>query len=65
MWAVADNSNHCLYIFDCEDQLVRKFGSNGALSGNGHFNGPRGITFCGDNHLYVADCENHRINFTM
>ena len=26
MWAVADWSNHCVYVFDGHDQLVRKFG---------------------------------------
>ena len=59
LWAVADYSNHCVYIFDGEDQLVRKFGSNG--SGNGQLNRPKGVAFGNDNHLYVADCMNHRI----
>ena len=27
MWAVSDHFNHCVYIFDSQDQLVRKFGS--------------------------------------
>ena len=35
LWAVADHSNHCVYIFDDKDQLVRKFGSNG--NNNGQF----------------------------
>ena len=26
MWAVADHSNHCVYIFDSQDQVVTKFG---------------------------------------
>ena len=30
LWAVADYSNHRVYIFDDKDQLVRKFGSNGS-----------------------------------
>ena len=64
MWAVADLSNHCVYIFDGEDQLVRKFGSYG--SGNGQFNHPAGVAFDNDNHLYVADYWNHRIQkFTV
>ena len=29
MWAVADYSNHCVCIFDGEDQSVSKFGSKG------------------------------------
>ena len=57
LWAVADNSNHCVYIFDDKDQLVRKFGSNG--SNNGQFSGPRGVAFDSHNHLYVTD--NHRV----
>ena len=64
MWAVADLSNHCMYIFDGENQLVKKFGSSG--SGNGQFNSPEGVAFDGDNHLYVADYRNHRIQkFTI
>ena len=59
MWAVADNSNHCLYMFDGEDQLVRKFGSHG--SGNSQFSCPQGVAFDSNNHLYVADCQNHRV----
>ena len=33
MWAVTDDTKHCVWIFDREDQLVRKFGSLG--TGNG------------------------------
>ena len=54
LWAVADNSNRCVYIFDDKDQLVRKFGNY-----NDQFHAPRGIAFDNRNHLYVAD--NHRI----
>ena len=53
MWAVADNSKHCVHIVDGEDQLVRRFGSRG--SGTGHFNYPEGVAFDSDNHLYVVD----------
>ena len=59
MWAVTDSSNHCVWIFDREDQLVRKFGSNGA--GNGQFNGPLGVAFDDNNHLYVTDHRNLRV----
>ena len=59
LWAVADYSNHCVYIFDDEDQLVRKFGSNG--SNNGQFRDPRGVAFDSHNHLYVVDYGNHRV----
>ena len=59
MWTVADYSNHCVYIFDGDDQLVRKFGSYG--SGNGQFGHPTAVAFDNDNRLYVADCWNHRV----
>ena len=64
MWAVADLSNHCVYIFDGEDQLVRKIGSYG--SGNGQFSGPIGVAFDSEDHLYVVDINNHRVQkFTI
>ena len=59
MWAVADASNHCVCIFDSEDQLVRKIGSKG--SAIGQLNWPEGVTFDSDDHLYVVDHENHRV----
>ena len=58
LWAVADYSNHCVYIFDDKDQLVRKFGSNG--SNNGQFSHPHGVAFDSHNHLYVVD-QNYRV----
>ena len=64
MWAVADYSKHSVYIFDGDDQLVRKFGSYG--SGSGQFRSPTGIAFDSDDHLYVADNSNHRVQkFTI
>ena len=59
MWAVADYSNHCVYVFDGQDQLIRKFGNKG--TDNGQFNNPEGVAFDNDNHLYVADSWNHRV----
>ena len=59
LWAVVDNSNHCVYIFDDKDQLVKKFGSNG--SNNGQFSYPIGVAFDSHNHLYVVDNNNHRV----
>ena len=58
MWAVADYFSHCVYLFDGEDQLVRKFGSKG--SNGGQFSNPAGVAF-DDDHLYVADHNNHRV----
>ena len=59
IWAVADSTNNCVYIFDGEDQLVRKIGSCG--SGNGQFQCPQGVAFDSDDHLYVVDFNNHRV----
>ena len=59
MWAVADYSKHCVYIFDGQDQLIRKVGSYG--NGNGQLNRPEGVAFDSNNHLYVADYDNNRI----
>ena len=55
-WAVVDWSNHCVYIFNTQDQLVRKIGSHGDGA-----NAPRGVSFDGHNFLYVADSYNHRV----
>ena len=59
MWAVTDDTNHCVWIFDGEDQLVRKFGSQG--TGIGKFNRPLGVAFDVNNHLYVTDYGNSRV----
>ena len=64
MWAVADCTNHCIYIFDGEDRLVRKIGSKGC--GNGQLHYPTEVTIDHDNHMYVADNCNHRVQkFTI
>ena len=59
IWAVTDDTNHCVRIFDREDHLVRKFGSKG--TSNGKFNGPYGVAFDANNHLYVTNFNNHRV----
>ena len=59
LWAVADSTNRCVYIFDDKDQLVRKFGSYG--SNNGQLSSSCGVAFDSDNHLYVVDDCNHRV----
>ena len=64
MWAVADCTNNCVYVFDNEDQLVRDFGCKG--SSISQFRHPEGVAFDSDDHLYVADCGNHRVQkFTI
>ena len=57
LWAVGDHANHCIHLFGNKD--LRKFGSNG--SNNGQFVNPLGVVFDKHDHLYVADCSNHRI----
>ena len=54
MYAVVDYSHNCVWIFDRQDQLVRKFGSTG--TGNGQFSSPYGVAFDDNNYLYVTDC---------
>ena len=62
MWAVSDWSNHCVYIFNDKDQLVKKFGTQGLA--DGHLNRPKGIAFDQENCLYVTD--SHRVQkFTI
>ena len=59
IWAVTDDTNHCVWIFDSQDQLVRKFGTYG--TGNDEFNSPYGIAFDANNNLYVTDHIIHRV----
>ena len=59
MWAVADSTKHCVYIFDEQDQLIRTVGNHG--SGNGQLNRPEGVTYDSNNYLYVADYSNNRV----
>ena len=59
VWAVVDCINHCVYVFDGQDKLVRKVGSSG--SNNSQFSDPCGVSFDNDNHLYVADGNNNRV----
>jgi len=58
LWAVADNTNHCVHLFDSlhDNKLVKTIGS-----GTEQFNSPEGVAFDDENYLYVADCLNHRV----
>ena len=53
MWAVADNTKHCVYVFDEQDQLIRKIGSRGNNSDK--FQYPKGVAFDHNNCLYVTE----------
>ena len=59
MWAATDESNHCVWIYNRENQLLRKFGRQGYRCGE--FDRPVGIVFDADYHLYVTDIDNHRV----
>ncbi|XP_065889264.1 E3 ubiquitin-protein ligase TRIM71-like [Dysidea avara] len=59
MWVVADYSNHCVYIFNGQDELVKKFGSNGSSSGQ--FSSPIGVAFDSDNYFYIVEYSNRRV----
>ena len=58
-WAVSDNTNNCVYIFDQQDRLVKRFGCWGHA--NGLFYNPCGLSFDDENCLYVVDGNNHRV----
>ena len=51
-------SDNSIHVFDQAGQQRRTIGSSG--SGDGQFRGPRGLFIMGD-VMYVADCDNHRI----
>ena len=59
LWAVADRTKNCVSIYDGQDQLIERFGSQG--EGEGQFQYPCGIAFDDDNALYVTDSHNHRV----
>ena len=56
-WAVSDWSNHCVYIFNDKDQLIKKFGAQGLA--DGQLDRPKGMTFDQENCLFVSD--SHRV----
>ena len=58
-WAVTDSSHYCVYIFDAEDQLVKRFGTKG--TNNGQFNFPITVAFENTDHLFVCDTCNERV----
>ena len=59
MWAVADWSKNCVHIFDNQDKLVKRVGSQG--DGSGQFVCPFDVAFDENNELYVTDSCNHRV----
>ena len=58
-WAITDYSTSFVYIYDSKDELVKMIGSPGMK--NDQFECPFGIAFDDNNHLYVVDSGNSRI----
>ena len=46
-------------IINDQDQLLMRFGDQS--KNRGHFDHPNGVTFDDGDHLYVANCSNHRV----
>ena len=59
MWAVVDFMKHCVYVYDSQDRLFKKFGGRG--SNSGRFIHPCGVAFDSTNELYITDRNNHRV----
>ena len=59
---VADNSNHCIQIFDEKGTFLRVFGSQG--KDDGQFSNPRGVVVDQQGNYVVADYSNCRIQFS-
>ena len=55
---VSDAYKHCLYKFNKNGDLIKKFGKKGESIGE--FNFPQGMVVAGD-QLFVCDRKNHRI----
>ena len=47
---IANSSNHCVHVFDGQDQLLKRRGRN-----NCQFKNPCGVTLDSDSKLYVTD----------
>lgn len=56
---VVDNGHHCIHIFDRNRKFIRSFGSHG--NGHGQLRSPNGMTIDLHNQIYVANCDNDRI----
>jgi len=59
VWAVGDDSNHCVWMFDRQDQLIRKIGCEG--NSNGQVSRPLGVAFDCDGHLYITEINKERV----
>jgi DNA-binding beta-propeller fold protein YncE len=58
---VLDGVNNCVKVFDSQGHYLFAFGSSGA--GQGQFKSPLGIASDSSGRVFVADSQNHRIQF--
>lgn len=66
LYAVSDSGNNRILVFQANGQIVEIIGGKepGFADGNfkeARFNSPQGVSFYGNDIIYVADTENHAI----
>lgn len=66
LYAVSDSGHNRVIVFKADGQIVEIIGGkeSGFADGNfteARFNSPQGVTFYGNDVIYVADTENHAI----
>lgn len=66
LYAVSDSGNNRILVFQANGKIVEKIGGKdiGFADGNfkeARFNSPQGVSFYGNDIIYVADTENHAI----
>lgn len=66
LYAVSDSGNNRILVFQANGQIVERIGGKepGFADGNfkeARFNSPQGVSFYGNDIIYVADTENHAI----
>ena len=59
IWAVTDDTNHCVHLFNNQNQLVHKFGKQGKEEGK--FTQPFRVAFDRNDYIYVVDGGNNRV----
>lgn len=59
---IADTGNHRLRNYTHDGMFIDKWGTEG--SGSGEFRSPVGVAVTADNHVWVADSANHRLQKT-
>jgi len=60
-FVVADTGSHRIVFIDPKSNIVKIWGSLG--SGDDHFNNPIAVTTDKKGHYYVADMDNHRVQY--